>query len=253
MNFLALECSSETLSLAASKLTQNWYFECAGGPQTSSILVPQCLEGLARLKLSMDELDAIVYARGPGSFTGLRTACSAAQGFSFAHQTLTLGVDSLLGLAHTAHRLKPAFNRVLSVLDARMGQLYVGAYSFTSGFWEVHQAPQLIDPPEALLPKAWTLENPTAPFLLVCNTERPTQMELMQTLKGQPQNFEFVLMSPRADALIDLASIHFTHPSLSERLGFQTGLPTPLYVRERVAQTTKERSAAPTQLVTPTR
>ena len=87
------------------------------------------------------DLDAIVVARGPGSFTGLRTACAVAQGLAYGARSEArpdglpvLPVDTLLALAEEARlrqaeRGQPVPKRVAAGLDARMGEMYVALYA----------------------------------------------------------------------------------------------------------------------------
>ncbi len=242
MNFLAIECSTDTLSLAASNAKDTWYFETAGGALTSRILVPECLNGLAQLGLRMQDLDAIVYGRGPGSFTGLRTACSVAQGFSYPHATPCFGVDSLLAMAQTALSTQQETRRVFSVIDARMGQLYVGAYERFSAHWQVHQEPTLVDPSETQVPATWSSGLKGEPFLLVTNTQGGLHEDLLNALRAQSPNHQTLITTPRADALIALAHAQFSAQGSGPSPLGTLGLPAPLYIRDRVAQTTLERN-----------
>lgn len=77
--------------------------------------------------ISLNELDAIAFDQGPGSFTGLRICLSLAQGLSFGAQKRLIAVSSLEALA------APCFadstpELVISMLDARMGEIYWAAY-----------------------------------------------------------------------------------------------------------------------------
>ena len=76
MKLLAFDTSTETLSIAVDPGTGAPVLEHAGagGPQASAALIPAVQELLARAGLTLGELDAIAFGRGPGSFTGLRTA-----------------------------------------------------------------------------------------------------------------------------------------------------------------------------------
>ena len=244
MKFLAIECSTDTLSLAASNHLETWLFEGPGGSHSSSVLVPECLRGMAQLDLHFDHLDAILYGKGPGSFTGLRTACSVAQGFAFANQVPTLGFDTLLVLAQSAYQVQPQFSKILCVLDARMGQLYVGAYEKTDQNWRVIKSPCLIDPDAIRSPLAWTHASGSSAFLLACNASSILQAQLKETLLQQAADFEFIQINPRADALIELGRAHHADPSLAVHLQTSGNLPTPLYLRDKVAQTTVERELA---------
>ena len=78
MNLLALDTSTDTLSIAVQRGDAVWEHSGPGGPQTSTELIPAILALMAQAGLEFAELRAIVFGRGPGSFTGLRTACSVA-------------------------------------------------------------------------------------------------------------------------------------------------------------------------------
>ena len=244
MKYLAIECSTDILSLAASSHVKTWLFEGPGGSRSSSVLVPECLNGMAQLDLRFEHLDAILYGKGPGSFTGLRTACSVAQGFAFANQVPTLGFDTLLVLAQSAYQIKPQYSKILCVVDARMGQLYVGAYEKTAQNWRVIQPPCLIGPDAIRSPLAWTPPSSSSPFLLACNASSNLLAHLQDTLLQQAADCELIQINPRADALIELGRAHHAEPSLGVHLQTSVNLPTPLYLRDKVAQTTLERELA---------
>jgi len=90
-------------------------------------LLPGIRRLLAEAQLSPGQLDALVYGRGPGSFTGVRIAVSAAQGFAWGADIGTLGVSTLAAIAQGCLR-EHGDADVLAMLDARMGELYLGRY-----------------------------------------------------------------------------------------------------------------------------
>jgi tRNA threonylcarbamoyladenosine biosynthesis protein TsaB len=75
-----------------------------------------------------ESLDAIIFGRGPGSFTGLRVACSVVQGMAFAHDLPVYPVSGLQSIAHHL-RLKGEKAPILAAVDARMNELYWAIYS----------------------------------------------------------------------------------------------------------------------------
>ena len=86
------------------------------------LMVKKVLD-VAGVRLS--QLDGIVFGEGPGSFTGLRIACSVAKGLAYAHDLPLYPVSSLFAIATRARGLKAASNvPVLAMMDARMRQVY---------------------------------------------------------------------------------------------------------------------------------
>ena len=82
MNLLAFDTSTDTLSIAAARDGTVWQHTGPGGAQASATLIPAVVQLLERAGLDFSSLDAIAFGRGPGSFTGLRTACAVAQGLA---------------------------------------------------------------------------------------------------------------------------------------------------------------------------
>jgi tRNA threonylcarbamoyladenosine biosynthesis protein TsaB len=218
--------------LALADGDQRWLHEGAGGAQASAALIPAIMGLLVEAQLSLKELDAIAFGRGPGAFTGLRTACAVAQGLALGANLRLLPIDTLLVLAHAAHSSNPQFFRVLSVLDARMGQVYVAAYEHGPDGWRCLQAPSLSQPEALALPEAWQEQG----FVLASNAHTTYQEAFASTLS---QGGVAIEAWPQAVALLTVAAqAHARGESVSPAEAL------PLYVRDKVALTSAERSAA---------
>ncbi len=90
------------------------------------LILPMVASLLAEADLPMEALDGIAFGAGPGSFTGVRIAVSAAQGFGLGAGVPLVAVSSLAALA--ARALAGQARRVYVTQDARMGEVYAGAY-----------------------------------------------------------------------------------------------------------------------------
>lgn len=151
MKLLALETSTEACSAAL------WHdaglcvrFRHAPRLQTD-LLLPMIEEVLAEAGVSLAQIDVLAYSRGPGAFTGVRIAAAAVQAIAFARDLPVLPVSSLQSLAQGAWRVHGA-QRVLSVFDARMDEVYAGAYLQHDGLMQPLADEHLCSP--ATLPPA---------------------------------------------------------------------------------------------------
>ncbi|MEM1113872.1 MAG: tRNA (adenosine(37)-N6)-threonylcarbamoyltransferase complex dimerization subunit type 1 TsaB [Pseudomonadota bacterium] len=145
-SLLAIDTSTDACSVALSHegfVTQRLVVEPR---RHNQLLLPMLEEILVPGKLR--ELDAIAYGCGPGSFTGLRVACSAVQGLAFAAQRPCIGVSTLAALAQGAIRdgLAAEGQCVLGLLDARIGEVYAGIYRVMSGRAEEIHGPRVAVP-----------------------------------------------------------------------------------------------------------
>lgn len=115
---------SQGADLAGSRLSSRE----VGGVQSHSLTVlPMVQALLAEAGLRLCDCDAIGFGAGPGSFTGVRTACGIAQGLAFGSGLPVLAVDTLMAAAQRCRDETGAAD-VLVVLDARMGEVYWGQY-----------------------------------------------------------------------------------------------------------------------------
>ena len=229
MNLLAFDTSTDTLSIAVQRGDAVWQHTGAGGAQASAALIPAIQRLLAEAGLGFDTLDAIVFGRGPGSFTGLRTACAVAQGLAFGARngqgTPVVPVDTLLAVAEEA-RHQHGCTQVLAVLDARMNEVYSAHCTWQEATrqWSTDAdfglcAPETLTLADAAL---WTVAG-------------NAQAAYGERLLPQARH---VAALPTATALLRLA------PAL---LAAGAAVPAsealPRYIRDKVAQTSAEREA----------
>ena len=91
--------------------------------QHSQLILPMVEGLLGDAGLALSELDGLAFARGPGSFTGVRIAAAVVQGLAVAADLPVVPVSSLLALAQGVCR-EHGEQRVLAAFDARMQELY---------------------------------------------------------------------------------------------------------------------------------
>ncbi|MDF1677204.1 MAG: tRNA (adenosine(37)-N6)-threonylcarbamoyltransferase complex dimerization subunit type 1 TsaB [Legionellaceae bacterium] len=121
MNLLAIDTSTSRASLALRFQGQLLTSEEVSTRQHARVLLVMIEALLAEAGAGFDALDGIVFGEGPGSFTGIRIACSVAKGLAYAHDLPLFPVGGLQAIAYDVRRFEKP---VLAVLDARMNQLY---------------------------------------------------------------------------------------------------------------------------------
>ena len=101
--------------------------ESSGVRTHSQSILPMVQELLAEAGVTLSQCDAIAFGAGPGSFTGVRTACGIAQGLAYGAGRPVLPLVTLDAMA-LACRQQTGATDVLAVLDARMGEVYWAQY-----------------------------------------------------------------------------------------------------------------------------
>lgn len=218
MKILALETSTECCSCALLT-TEGTYERFAIAPRKhAELLLPMVDELLCEAEFSLSQLDAIAFGCGPGSFMGVRLATGVAQGLGFAANVALLPISSLQTLAQRAYS-ETKYRYLLAGWDARMGEIYWGAYiQNESGIMlpleEEHiSSPQEINisnhHPWKLVGNAWELYRSKLPAML---------------------QLESLLVYPRALAMLQLAGYY-----LAEGGGVSAAKAQPNYLRQQVA------------------
>lgn len=126
MKLLAIESSTETLSLALQTQAGLVTFDEVTGPAASQRILPEIQRLLAQAGVALSELDGLVYGAGPGAFTGVRVAVGVTQGLAFGAQLPVVGISAVLAVAESAWQATQS-EKVLVCLDARMGEVYHAA------------------------------------------------------------------------------------------------------------------------------
>jgi len=199
-----------------------------GGAQASGQILPLLQSLLADAGLAWADVNLLAFGRGPGAFTGVRVAVAVAQGLALAHQLALAPLSGLLAMAEDA-RAHFSFAQpceVLSVQDARMGQVYAGRCRWDGARWHLLQE-QLLDARDLA-----ALSESMAATCVVGNIRAAfAQMQL-------PLPNAFFDAAPRAAALIRVAQ---QNEAAGVPVLHDAALALPVYLRDKVAQTTAER------------
>ena len=248
--WLAIESSTDMLSLAIASTqgdtSEAWAHTSQGGAKSSQMVLPEIVRLMEEAQIRFTDLTAVVFGKGPGSFTGLRTACSVAQGLAFGAGVLVLPIDTLLAVAEDARyqnaqqkhqqkhqqtqqqqeQLTLQEQRFFVAMDARMHQVYTAAYEWRTD-WQCVQAPSVNSPENISIPTEWKdLE-----FITVGNT-----WDVFAARWPAEFSDKHMHAMPTAQALLRLAPFAW-----SQGLAVSPEEAFPLYIRDKVAQTTQER------------
>jgi tRNA threonylcarbamoyladenosine biosynthesis protein TsaB len=248
---LALDTATDRIHAALSVGEAVSPIELPGGAQASTQLLPALGALLASAGKAWPEVDAIAFGRGPGAFTGLRTACSVTQGLALALGCPVIPLDTLMAVAEDTRLTAPqawrAGDLIWVLQDARMDELYAGAFEWDGLQWLVAQPAQLWSLDEPV--KRWATAGAATglprwagnawrayPDRLACLA--PGKATLADRAVGDSATLAPSAV-PSGRALASLARAAWQRGDTAD-----AALALPLYVRDKVAQTTAERQAA---------
>jgi tRNA threonylcarbamoyladenosine biosynthesis protein TsaB len=222
MKILAIETSTDfgTCALLTDGLIDQR--ACPPGRPHSESLLPLVRQLMSDHGTGFAQLDALAFGAGPGAFTGLRVACGVVQGLAVGAGLPVVPVCGLEAMAATVDE-----SRVLSLLDARMGEVYAAAYERRDANLEL-QGGIRVGPPA-------TLDLPASGNWIACGNALAAYPELA----GRLHAAGFMLhpeILPQAAAVARLAAHR-----LAQGAGIDPALAAPLYVRDKVAKTIRER------------
>ena len=224
MNLLALDTSSEFLSLALQLGDKTYTHYQRAGQAASQLVLPQIQALLDSANIKLSDLDGIAFGAGPGAFTGVRVACGVAQGLGFGANLPVVGVNTLLALAQASGE-----DKVIACLDARMGEIYHAAFMRVKGEW-IEQSATRVCKPEA----APVLEGVWAGV----GSGWAVYGEILSKIYAQNLSQILSTITPTAQAILQLAA-----PIFAAGAAKPASEAAPIYIRNRVALTTIERGA----------
>jgi tRNA threonylcarbamoyladenosine biosynthesis protein TsaB len=221
MKFAAFETSTEWCSVALWLDGEIVAVEERAGNRHGESLLPMLDRIAAGAGIPLPALDAVAFGAGPGSFTGLRIACGAAQGIAFARGLPVIGISTLEALAEES-----GYERAVACLDARMHEVYYSALERNGGRWQEVIPAQCVAPAAAPMPpgEGW----------IGCGNGFSAYENFFRNrfLSMNPE------IHPSAVAIARLAAPRFLAGE-----GLDAALAVPVYVRDKVALTVEEREA----------
>jgi tRNA threonylcarbamoyladenosine biosynthesis protein TsaB len=225
MTILAIDTTSQWCSVAIYSDQQNYFFKHEQlGNTASQRLLDFVADLLDQAQLKLEDISAFACSQGPGAFTGIRLGIGVLQGIAYAQNKPLIPISSLDGMvAHTWLTRPELFhNQPVTVgMDARMNQMYTGEYQQNDG-----AVPHSIRPIQ--------LQDDL--------TQSQSDTKLLVSYQcAQYESFASAFKSvieatPHALGIAYLASL------LSNMESYSPEQCQPLYVRDKVAQTTLERT-----------
>jgi len=225
MKLLVLDTSTEWCSAALWLDGRIQARRVLAEQRHSSLLLPMVDDLLRESAVTLRQLDGIAYGAGPGSFTGLRIACAVTQGLALGADLPVAGVSTLESIAEQTDA-----ERIVTVLDARMAEVYLAAYRRDGADWHTVSEPQLALPESVAVPEEGDWVGAGNGFVALGDVLRPR-------LAARLTRIDDTLM-PDAAAMAPLAARVFERGE-----GQDAALAAPIYLRDKVALTVDERRA----------
>jgi tRNA threonylcarbamoyladenosine biosynthesis protein TsaB len=229
VRILALDTATENCSAALLVNDALLEREELLGRGHAERILPMLSELLAEGGVTLGALDALAFGRGPGAFTGVRLAASVAQGLAFGAALRVVPVSDLRALAQRVLQEEPAVQQVLVCIDARMREVYCGAFERASdGSAAAIDTERVVAPQAVRLPEAWHAADRAA--VLGAGGGFAAYPQLKQALAGQLGGVREQLW-PRA---AEIARLAVAEVSASRTLAPEEALP--VYLRNDVAR-----------------
>jgi tRNA threonylcarbamoyladenosine biosynthesis protein TsaB len=238
LTLLAIETSSDVGSVCV--LSRGEYFlETSPANVKLSAWVIAAIDRVLQCACVMfSDLDAVAFGAGPGAFTGVRTACATAQGLAYAHELPLIAIDSLQAMAALTEKEWSHGVNVTVLIDARINQLYVAEFFRDKmGIIARVSETRLIDT------KTYEPKTPQSIFIGsgVSAWRKDTDIAFVQLAESQTREIE----ARWACGVANVAMNVLTSYSLAVPKQLHTVDPIdaqPIYVRNNVAQTERERA-----------
>ena len=223
MQILSIDTSGQILSIAILRDDVVELSEYPSGKINSEKILPEILALMSRMAINFSDLDGIAFGAGPGSFTGIRIASGIAYGIAYSLNIPIVGVNTLEALATLFNN-----NYCISCIDARMSQIYIGAYELSNGCITTISEPGLYDP--ETLPDIKVFE-----ATIIGSGVVAYKNQLVKKYKHIGNNF-IEKDYPLAGVIAKLAL-----PRMNKI--FNLDQAKPIYIRNKVAQTILERNS----------
>lgn len=236
MNILAIETATDNCSVALAIGDEHKQLSEHAPQQHARRLLPLIEQLLSEAGISRAQLDGVSYGQGPGSFTGLRIAAAAAQGIALGLDLPVAGVSTLGAVAHQRFRTE-RISQCVACLDARMSEVYWGFYSTLEAGASTLLGEERVAKPDELLAllkareeeQTWDVSGTGVTLLGDCLDKQGLNVETAHCALGATVNPEALDILLLALSLFDSGDVLAADQAL------------PVYLRDRVALTEKER------------
>ncbi len=229
MNLLAIETATESCSVALMYGDALIERSELAPRRHAELVLPFAESLLAEAGITRAQLDCIAVGRGPGAFTGVRLGVSIAQGLALALDLPVVTVSSLAALAMQAPH---DGTDVLALIDARMGEMYTGAFRF-----DADDLAQPLDEERVIRAEDLVLPSSSSAWNAIGSGWDAYRGALLARLPSPPRWAEGNCY-PQARDVARLAAPHFM---VGDVLSPECALP--VYLRDKVAFTIAERDA----------
>lgn len=223
MKLLAIETATEACS--AALYIDGEVSECIQiEPRRHAELILSMMDGLlAEAGLKLNQLDALAFGRGPGSFTGVRIATGVIQGAAFGADLPVVPVSTLAALAQGYFR-ETGVRRILPAFDARMQELYWAAYEVgAEGLATIIGQEQVAAPADVILPEDDGWHGVGTGWATYGEQLSQRMGKALAAMKGDQ------LCSAHDVALLGVAGFNQGHSVSAEKA-------LPIYLRDKVAK-----------------
>lgn len=149
MKILALDTSASACSVALMQDNELLQLHDVAPLQQAQLILPMIQQILQMGNSQLSELSALAFGSGPGSFTGVRIAASVIQGLAFATELPVIKISSLAATAQAAYQ-DLGWKKLLVAMDARISEVYFGAYQVNAGGYVELVGVESISTPEKI-------------------------------------------------------------------------------------------------------